>query len=77
MEFHALILILLTLCILQTEQQRNNMPSSPCPSIFLYKFDGNKWYGELQIESPSANQREITLQVSLSVPAPEVTSVSI
>lgn len=54
--------------------QRNNLPSSPCPNVFQYKFDGNSWFGELEVASPAIEQREVILLVSLSLRA--ATSVS-
>lgn len=49
--------------------QKNNLPSSPCPRVFQYKFDGEEWYGELDVPSPPIEHREVILQVSLSLRA--------
>lgn len=54
--------------------QRNNVPSSPCPSVFQYKYDDNGWFGVLEVPSPPIEHREVILHVSLSLRAS--TSVS-
>lgn len=28
------------------------VPQSPCPGIFQYKYDGNRWLGLIQIKAP-------------------------
>lgn len=49
--------------------QQNAVPSSPCPSVFQYKFSDNDWHGELEVPSPPIEHREVILQVSLSLRA--------
>lgn len=37
---------------------------SPCPNIFLYKFQKNIWYGELKIQVPDRNEKNVKLEVA-------------
>lgn len=61
-------------CIAQTSQQYgDNVPNSPCPRLFQYKYNGD-WYGELQLPSPPIQPGEIVLTVVLTLRA--ATSVS-
>lgn len=57
-----------------SEQQYNNVPASPCPSIFEYRSDGYQWFGVIHVNSPRLEQRDVLLQVTLSLQAS--TSVS-
>lgn len=64
-----LFIFIIIFKLLTLNAQRNNLPSSPCPELFQYKFNGNDWYGELELPSPKIDQREVILQVSLSLRA--------
>lgn len=55
-----------------TEPQ--DIPNSPCPRIFQYKYSGNDWYGEMQLPSPPIQPGEIVLTLILTLKA--ATSVS-
>lgn len=50
-------------------QQYYDVPSSPCPQLFQYKFDGNNWIGELQLPSPPIQHNEVVLHLTLSLRA--------
>lgn len=50
-------------------QQYFDIPSSPCPQLFQYKFDGNNWIGELELPSPPIQHREVILNLVLSLRA--------
>lgn len=52
-----------------TEQQFYDTPSSPCPQLFQYKYDGNNWIGELELPSPQIQHREVVLHITLSLRA--------
>lgn len=58
--------------IAMTEPQE--IPNSPCPRIFQYRYHGNDWYGELQVPSPPIQPGEIILTLVLTLRA--ATSVS-
>lgn len=45
-----------------------SLPSSPCPDIFRYLFDGNEWFGMLEVPYLDT-QETIKLNVLLSVQA--------
>lgn len=66
-------LLVIWLCIAQA-QQYSDVPNSPCPRIFQYKYNGD-YYGELQLPSPPIQPGEIVLTVVLTLRA--ATSVSI
>lgn len=71
MQFHFVILIVLVLCdrFFVTKLQQYDIPTSPCPRLFQYKFDGNSWNGELELPSPPIQHREVILQITLSLRA--------
>lgn len=50
-------------------QQNNEIPNSPCPNIFQYKYNGNEWYGEITLPSPPIQHREVVLHLTLSLRA--------
>lgn len=43
-----LLILILIVLMSNSHQQRNNFPVSPCPNVFLYKYDGQEWYGEIK-----------------------------
>lgn len=47
LSFQLFWLIILFQFVSQSQQQ-NVFPSSPCPNVFLYKYNGQEWYGELK-----------------------------
>lgn len=51
-----------------TEHQLD-IPRSPCPRLFQYKFNGNDWYGELELPSPPIQPGEIVLTLILTLRA--------
>lgn len=46
---HSAQIITLAVFIVTSSGQQNNHPSNPCPEIFQYKFNGNEWYGVVEI----------------------------
>lgn len=50
-----------------SQQQFGAQPSSPCPQIFEYRYDGNDWFGVITTNAPRLNQQEVVLQLSLSL----------
>lgn len=52
-----------------TTQQHYDLPSSPCPTLFQYKYDGNNWIGELELPSPPIQHHEVVLHITLSLRA--------
>lgn len=66
-KFEFLIIIFLAL-VSKCHQQRNNFPVSPCPNVFLYKYDGQEWYGE--IKAPTSlllQQQSAMLKVTFTL----------
>lgn len=61
-------LLLLWQGIALTEQQLD-IPRSPCPRLFQYKYNGNDWYGELELPSPPIQPGEIILTLILTLRA--------
>lgn len=51
------------------------IPNSPCPQYFQYKFNGNDYFGEIILPSPPIQHREVILHITLSLRA--ATTVSI
>lgn len=49
--------------------QQDNHPLSPCPYIFQYKFDGNEWYGVVQVPDSPFHKQRIELDVKLTLRA--------
>lgn len=45
---HLFWLIILIQFVSFSRPQRNNFPTSPCPNVFLYKYNGQEWYGEIR-----------------------------
>lgn len=66
--YTALLLIQLALVNYSEQQQYYNQPSSPCPGIFDYNYDGNSWYGVVTTNSPRYSSRAL-LKVQLSLRA--------
>lgn len=54
---NSLIIFQLSEFILKSQQQGNGPPVSPCPNVFLYKFDGQEWYGEIKASTASVTQK--------------------
>lgn len=54
---------------LAEQQPRSDVPASPCPQIFQYKFNGNDWFGEIILPSPPIQHREVVLHLTLSLRA--------
>lgn len=52
-----------------TKQQYFNIPSSPCPQLFQYKFDRGKWIGVIELASPPIQHHEVILHITLSLKA--------
>lgn len=76
MRFHIrfVVLVLLELfCLTKEQQQHFDIPSSPCPHLFQYKFNGNSWTGEIELPSPelpnNIQQHEVVLHLTLSLRA--------
>lgn len=50
-----------------------NLPQIPCPELFRYNFDGQKWYGFLQIPSPQLGEKfKVNVEMSLKASLPTV-----
>lgn len=80
-KFMFLIIISLEL-VSKCLQQRNNFPVSPCPNVFLYKYDGQEWYGEIKAPTSFLLQQQsamlkvtftLRLQHNVSLTAQETT----
>lgn len=72
MQFHSLFLSLIFLWIqfhVSNPQQHYDIPPSPCPRLFQYKFDGSTWIGELELPSPPIQHTEVILHLTLSLRA--------
>lgn len=54
---------------LTQQQTQIDIPNSPCPQLFQYKFNGNDYFGELQLPSPSIHSGETTLTMVFTVRA--------
>lgn len=63
------MLVLCTQFWLTKLQQSFNVPSSPCPHIFQYKFDRNNWIGVIELSSPPIQHHEVILHITLSLRA--------
>lgn len=64
------VLVLLGLFHVTKEQQQHfDVPSSPCPHLFQYKYNGNTWIGELELPSPPIDHYEVILHITLSLNA--------
>lgn len=53
----TVILIILIDLIALGQQQHTNFPKSPCPSVFLYRYNGREWYGIINIINSMAIDR--------------------
>lgn len=51
-----------------SEQQYSSVPSSPCPDIFQYYYDGASYEGLITTNAPQFGSRAV-LQVKLSLRA--------
>lgn len=72
MQFQNIIFVVLFLflkCIDLTNPQFYDIPSSPCPQLFQYKYNGNDWIGELELPSPPIQHHEVILHITLSLKA--------
>lgn len=58
-----------------TYHQQYDLPLSPCPHLFQYKYIDNNWIGELELPSPPIQHHEVVLHITLSLKA--ATTVSI
>lgn len=68
MQFTRIVLVLVILWHkIANVTNQYNVPTSPCPQIFQYKFDGTNWIGEIKLSSPPLQQSEVVVQVTLSV----------
>lgn len=63
------VLVLILLKQFQCTNQHYDLPSSPCPNLFQYKYDGNNWIGELELPSPPIQHHEVVLHITLSLRA--------
>lgn len=54
-----------------------DVPNSPCPKYFQYKFNGNDYFGEIILPSPPIQHREVILHITLSLRAATTVSYSI
>lgn len=53
------------------------IPVSPCPNIFLYKFDQNLWHGEIHLAiAPSAGKAMLRVRYSVAYSITRVISTS-
>lgn len=66
---------LLLKCIDLTSQQYYDVPPSPCPQYFNYRYNGNDWIGEVELPSPPIEHHEVILHITLSLRA--ATTVSL
>lgn len=72
MQFQNIIFIVifsLLRVIHLTKSQYNDIPSSPCPQLFQYKYNGNDWIGEVELPSPPIEHHEVILHITLSLRA--------
>lgn len=74
MRFKTIVLLHLLLLgikfrVTQQQPSKGDIPDSPCPQLFKYKYNGNDWYGELELPSPPIQHREVILKVVLSLRA--------
>lgn len=63
------VLVILLKCIDFTNPQYYDIPSSPCPQLFQYKYNGNDWIGEVELPSPPIDHHEVILHITLSLKA--------
>lgn len=52
-----------------------DVPKSPCPQYFQYKFNGNDYFGEITLPSPPIQHREVLLHITLSLRAATIVSI--
>lgn len=64
----VVLFLLLRVCHL-TKSQYSDIPSSPCPQLFQYKYNGNDWIGEVELPSPPIEHHEVILHITLSLRA--------
>lgn len=72
MQFQNIIFLVLFLLLKRidlTNPQYYDIPSSPCPQLFQYKYNGNDWIGELELPSPPIQHHEVILHITLSLKA--------
>lgn len=54
-------IILLIELAKNSHQEFNHFPVSPCPNVFLYKYDGKEWHGEIKIPTSAISQQQSAL----------------
>lgn len=72
MQFQSLVFVVtfsLLKCIDLTNSQFYDVPPSPCPQFFQYKYNGNDWIGEVELPSPPIEHHEVILHITLSLKA--------
>lgn len=72
MQFQKIIFVVLFLVLRHihpSNSQFYDIPSSPCPQLFQYKFYQNDWIGVLELPSPPIEHHEVILHVKLSLKA--------
>ena len=61
-----------------TNSNNNNKILSPCPQLFQYRFDGQQWFGILEIPSPQVGQTvKLNIKMSLRAQLPTVNFIFI
>lgn len=66
-EYAIVLILIINLVIINDSRQQSSVPTSPCPHIFQYQYDGGTYYGFIQLPSPPLDKREVVLQLSLSL----------
>lgn len=71
------IILLIGLAV-NSHQEFNNFPVSPCPNVFLYKYDGQEWHGEIKIPTSAILQQQSNmLKVTFTLRASQNVSFSL
>lgn len=72
MQFQNVIFVVsfsMLMCIDLANPQYYDIPPSPCPQLFQYKYNGNDWIGELELPSPPIEHHEVILHITLTLRA--------
>lgn len=69
----SLIIICTLLYVTIKTVNTQNVPQSPCPDTFEYRYDGQQWFGSLVVPSPVLGETlMLHLHMSLRAQLPTV-----